>query len=327
MTTKYTLSALGGTFDHLHKGHQTLINYSLKISQQIIIGITNDRLITHKQLSQLIQPFSKRKKNVQEYLSQQNINQNRIKLIELNDIFGPTLTNLDIDCLITSPLTKIGAEKINKERYKKKLPKLPIKVCKLEKDINNKYISSSRVRAGEINREGFVYANILTKDIILNNKQRTRLKTPLGDLITNNKRRYLNNYLTEENPPRTIAIGDETSLYCYNNKLKIDLYVFDNHIKRQKIETSIQQFISPANIVTVENPAGSISQRLSQALIQNIYSPMEIKIKGEEDLAVLPAILITPLNSIILYGQPDKGLVMVKVTEDKKEWVNNLLRS
>ncbi|HZJ18601.1 MAG TPA: DUF359 domain-containing protein, partial [Patescibacteria group bacterium] len=44
-----------------------------------------------------------------------------------------------------------------------------------------------------------------------------------------------------------------------------------------------------------------------------------ILIKGEDDLAVLPLILCAPLNFYIYYGQPDKGVVEILVTEDVKE--------
>jgi len=43
-----------------------------------------------------------------------------------------------------------------------------------------------------------------------------------------------------------------------------------------------------------------------------------VHIKGEEDLLTLPAVLFAPLDSVVCYGQPGKGMVLVKVTEEKK---------
>ena len=51
-----------------------------------------------------------------------------------------------------------------------------------------------------------------------------------------------------------------------------------------------------------------------------------IKVKGEEDLLALPAILLAPLHSIMLYGQMDMGIVMVEVTEEKKKEVMEILK-
>ncbi|TET75859.1 MAG: DUF359 domain-containing protein, partial [Candidatus Heimdallarchaeota archaeon] len=51
-----------------------------------------------------------------------------------------------------------------------------------------------------------------------------------------------------------------------------------------------------------------------------------IKISGEEDLLVLPAIYETPYNSKVLYGQPNEGLVVVTVTEEIKKKVKSLIQ-
>jgi uncharacterized protein (UPF0218 family) len=50
-----------------------------------------------------------------------------------------------------------------------------------------------------------------------------------------------------------------------------------------------------------------------------------LKIIGEEDLAVLPLILAAPLDTIIYYGQPNKGLVKILVSEENKERAYNIL--
>ena len=53
--------------------------------------------------------------------------------------------------------------------------------------------------------------------------------------------------------------------------------------------------------------------------------PIQILVKGEEDLAALPAIAMAPLSSVIIYGLPDKGAVLVRVTESKKKEIQSLL--
>ena len=51
-----------------------------------------------------------------------------------------------------------------------------------------------------------------------------------------------------------------------------------------------------------------------------------IVIDGEEDLLALPAILLAPLKSMVLYGQMDLGVVLVEVTEEMKEKVAGLVK-
>jgi len=52
---------------------------------------------------------------------------------------------------------------------------------------------------------------------------------------------------------------------------------------------------------------------------------VRIFVRGEEDLAAVPAMLMAPEGSAVLYGQPDQGVVLVQITESKKEEIRDLL--
>jgi hypothetical protein len=41
-------------------------------------------------------------------------------------------------------------------------------------------------------------------------------------------------------------------------------------------------------------------------------------IDGEEDLLALVAVLYAPEKSLVVYGQPNEGMVVVEVTKEKK---------
>ena len=56
-----------------------------------------------------------------------------------------------------------------------------------------------------------------------------------------------------------------------------------------------------------------------------LHVSSQIKIQGEEDLLALPAILLAPLGSVVIYGQKDLGVVVVEVTEEKKEEVKKII--
>ena len=55
-----------------------------------------------------------------------------------------------------------------------------------------------------------------------------------------------------------------------------------------------------------------------------------VRIDGEEDLLVIPAIISLPLGSMVIYGQPplnnDEGIVVVLVTPSIKKIVQDLLK-
>ena len=52
---------------------------------------------------------------------------------------------------------------------------------------------------------------------------------------------------------------------------------------------------------------------------------MQIRVYGEEDLAALPAIVLAPVSSVVIYGLPDEGGIMVTVTQGVKDRIYNML--
>jgi uncharacterized protein (UPF0218 family) len=51
----------------------------------------------------------------------------------------------------------------------------------------------------------------------------------------------------------------------------------------------------------------------------------KIYVRGEEDLLTLPAILYAPEGSSVVYGQPDKGVVEVKIDAKTKNKVKKII--
>jgi GTP-dependent dephospho-CoA kinase len=73
-------------------------------------------------------------------------------------------------------------------------------------------------------------------------------------------------------------------------------------------------------IINVKNPAGCISDELIQATKDAVNSGrIVIQVSGEEDLAVLPLALVSPINSLILYGQPGEGVVVLEISPQVRE--------
>jgi len=54
-------------------------------------------------------------------------------------------------------------------------------------------------------------------------------------------------------------------------------------------------------------------------------APVRITVMGEEDLFVLPVCIYAPDNSIVLYGQPNEGLVLVEISTEIRNKVQTLL--
>ena len=117
-----------------------------------------------------------------------------------------------------------------------------------------------------------------------------------------------------------ISVGDQTLKNLLDNDLYPNLGIIDNRIQRKDHNHDI---IRTENILKADNPAGTITVNLWETIESAISSILEdnekriIEVKGEEDLAVLPCLLIAPEDAVILYGQPNEGLVFVNVFETK----------
>jgi hypothetical protein len=74
------------------------------------------------------------------------------------------------------------------------------------------------------------------------------------------------------------------------------------------------------NQIMVRNPAGCITDALIRALEAAVEGPpTTIVIDGEEDLAVIPMVIAAPVGSVVLYGQPGAGVVLLTVTLESQE--------
>ncbi|WP_238536031.1 GTP-dependent dephospho-CoA kinase family protein [Candidatus Nitrosopumilus salaria] len=87
--------------------------------------------------------------------------------------------------------------------------------------------------------------------------------------------------------------------------------------------------LSNATELTVDNPAAEITETsidmIKQAL--TMQPPVRLCVNGEEDLLVLPVCIHAPENAVVLYGQPNEGLVVVKVTPEIRNKAQRLLDS
>lgn len=82
----------------------------------------------------------------------------------------------------------------------------------------------------------------------------------------------------------------------------------------------------PHCILRVKNPAGAITDELTAVLAEAVKAtPCMILVDGEEDLAVLPLIGLLPDGALVLYGQPNEGVVVCEVTSALRQRAADLL--
>ena len=158
---------------------------------------------------------------------------------------------------------------------------------------------------------------------------RETLKQPLGTLIRGSfvdTMKRLKKMAEQENPTSIIAVGDTVSKNLAENGFSPKLYIIDNKCMRR----STKQSELPADrTVYIANPRGTITDEAEQAIKSALKETEHVKIvvKGEEDLLTLVAIANASENSYVVYGQPHEGIVVVKVTPDKKTEIASILES
>lgn len=154
MARKFKIATAAGTFDHFHEGHKQFLLAAFDTADRLYIAITSDQFAKSTRQESDFTPFNQRKKDVENFLQKKGIF-GRAYLIELDDIYGPTLDpSCNFEAIIVTEKTRYGAELINKLRRQKGLPPLAIEEVRYLTAKDGGDLSSSRIRAGEIDRGG-----------------------------------------------------------------------------------------------------------------------------------------------------------------------------
>ncbi|MDC0451119.1 GTP-dependent dephospho-CoA kinase family protein [Nitrosopumilus sp.] len=153
---------------------------------------------------------------------------------------------------------------------------------------------------------------------------RDQLKIPLGILlpIGQDNKRNIQKYLSDNS--YIITVGDRTTEKLIDFDLIPSLQIIDGLEKR--IKRDIIK-LGDAFELKIDNPAAEITLQsieiIKKAFTMN--SPIRLTVNGEEDLLVLPVCIHAPENSVILYGQPNKGLVLIQITAEIRNKAQALL--
>lgn len=154
--SKHAVVAVGGTFDHLHSGHKLLLTATAlmlqpsvgpdSVPRRLIVGITGDELLKNKKYAEHLESWKLREESVVNFLipllsftlsgdddvkrthvdepvvngkgvytklKQANVT---IECVEIQDPFGPTITDEAVSALVVSGETRDGGAAVNTKR-------------------------------------------------------------------------------------------------------------------------------------------------------------------------------------------------------------------
>jgi len=166
-----------------------------------------------------------------------------------------------------------------------------------------------------------IQIHLLTADL------RVQLKSPLGILLKGSFSQTIKKFekiLKTKKPSMIISVGDALSEVLLKNNIFPKILIIDHKIMRKPIAPFATEGYET---VKVKNNPGTISNEsldiVESALRRN--NKVKIVVEGEEDLLALVAILSAPKNSLVVYGQPHEGMVVVEVTPQKKNEIRKIV--
>jgi len=151
---KFKTVGVGGTFDELHKGHRALLVTAFEVGSHVVVGLSSDEFAGKMGKPHVTASYDERLKELKRFLGSNGFLQ-KAEIICLNDPYGGVLQpNSPIEALVVSKETEPVARNINEKRKASGLPPLKIIVIKMIHSENHGLISTTRIRRGEIDREG-----------------------------------------------------------------------------------------------------------------------------------------------------------------------------
>ncbi len=151
---------------------------------------------------------------------------------------------------------------------------------------------------------------------------RKELKRPLGELhIDFRKIKKLSGTM------RIISIGDVCTLGLLAIGIRPHLAVFDHKYMRNELDSVLVKILEQnyPKPLRMSNPPGTLSDDIVRDAGQIIEKGGAVLIDGEEDLTALAFIKSAGKKDIIIYGQPNEGMVLVRADGKVKKKIERWL--
>jgi pantetheine-phosphate adenylyltransferase len=152
LAEKFAVVATGGTFDEIHVGHVALLSRAFQAGRKVIIGVSSDEF-AKKRGKKLNHRYEQRVETLKTMIKKEFGNVN-YEIARLDGDFGPAVTTGDVGALVASSETQVKGTLLNEMRAKRGLKPAEVISVELVKAEDGSPISSTRIRAGEIDSRG-----------------------------------------------------------------------------------------------------------------------------------------------------------------------------
>ena len=318
----YSYRALN-LFDRLHLGHRILLD-RLATYKNPTATIIDGELVGELELHQIVQSAEERARVLREYLQEMDLEFIKVEIVDKYSTLLDVSENMHMLMYIGPCCDEISRKLLEKRQglgYSDEIEYLkPVMAQDRDK------LASARIRKGEIDREGRILVGTTEPPRKLDVTRRGQLQTPKGDVYNTTDgppEKRVAKRIRKEKPEIVIAVGDVTCATLENEGIIPDVRIVDGITKRGIFEG---EFKAKTHYY-VYNPPAMIFPEAWSAIATGISNKSDtlIVVNGEEDLLGFPAVLLAPIGSVMLYGQPDVGIVWVPVTEENKSRAREFL--
>jgi len=156
------------------------------------------------------------------------------------------------------------------------------------------------------------------KTLYLPNKLRPELRKIWGTPIFGRKKEVFEKFkesCQRKKFKKIITVGD-----CCSLNLPSDVKIFDGRIGRNKI-APLQEYS-----FSCWNPPTSINKEAWKTLRKAMSKNGNVFIDGEEDLLVIPSVLLSRKKTAVVYGFASKGICLIEVSPEIKKSFRKLLK-
>ena len=114
---KFKKVAVGGTFDELHMGHESLLSTAFEVGEKVVIGLSSDEFVSKMGKPHLTASYAERHRELQAFLEKKGL-ADRAEIVPLKDPYGLTVSGKGLEALVVSKETESKVGKINEIRAK-----------------------------------------------------------------------------------------------------------------------------------------------------------------------------------------------------------------
>ena len=158
-TKAFEAVAVGGTFDELHRGHRVLLKKAFEVGDRVLIGLSSDEFARELRKPHKVASYEERLFALGRFLKVHGVS-DRAEIITLHEPYGVTLSKGCIEAIVVSKETEPIANKINEKRRAKGLQPLEVVVIEMVPAEDHAPITTTRIRGGQIDREGHLLERI-----------------------------------------------------------------------------------------------------------------------------------------------------------------------